>query len=134
MPIDCIMGFSWPDGGKSIGKLPTVLFQCSGEDVAMPLHMWAIWWRVGGPMASLGLLAHCTMGVCVCRWQWVGNAMGHVGNLVASWWPDGVIWVRWPIAMWVCAGGNVLVVRPAFGEHVGWACGPFMYCAIGLPF
>ena len=84
------------------------------------------WWQIDREIAD------CVVPPVL--WRGSGNAITHVGHLVASWWPDGVIWVRWPIAVWVCAGGNVLVVRSAFGEHVGWACGPFMYCAIGLPF
>ena len=106
-----------------------VLWRGCGNAITHVGHLVASWW----PDGVTGFAGPLHYG-CVCRWQCVGNAMGHVGHLVASLWPDGVIWVRWPIAVWVCAGGNVLVVRSAFGEHVGWACGPFMYCAIGLPF
>ena len=50
----------------------------------MPLHMWAIWWRAGGPMASLGW--PIAAWVCVCAG---GNVLAMPWVMWAIWWRVG---------------------------------------------
>ena len=68
------------------------------------------WWQIDREIAD------CVVPVL---WRGCGNAITHVGHLLASWWPDGVTGFAGPLH-YGCVCVSVAMCRQCHGT-----CGPF---------